>query len=119
MLKAIIENLVGRDYQMIATEADLQSQVEQRLRRAGIEFKSQVQLDTIRDRIDLLTACGCGIELKIKGGATAVLAQLERYAQCDRVESLLLVTTKAAHLKLSGVSFIHGKAIYVIQVGAF
>lgn len=48
-------------------------------------------------RIDFLTADGVGLELKVKGSATDVLRQLERYAHAPHVSALLLVTTRAQH----------------------
>jgi hypothetical protein len=50
------------------------------------------------DRIDFLFRSGLGIEVKVKGQATAVWRQLRRYAvHNDRVRALLLVTTIARH----------------------
>lgn len=117
MIELILESLVGRDYERIASESDLQAQVEQRLKAANLEFTSQVELDSRADRIDVL--CGSiGIELKISGGLSSVLAQLERYAQSDLVSELVLVTTRANHLNLRGMGPLHGKPLYVIIVGS-
>lgn len=116
MLTKLIELVSGRDYRPFANESALQQQVEGRLTDAGVAFVQQVVLDTPRDRIDLL--CGSiGIELKVKGSCSAVLAQLERYAQSTRVQEIVLVTTKAAHLKLRSVGQVHGKSLYVVHVG--
>lgn len=118
MIEAIIESLSGRDYERIANESDLQLQVEHRLSLAKISFRSQVQLDarSLRDRVDVL--CDrVAIELKVKGGVSAVLAQLERYAQSELVDGLVLVTTKASHLKLRGM-VLYGKPVYVLVVGS-
>ena len=116
-IELILECLVGRDYERIAKESDLQAQVEQRLRLANLEFTSQVELDSRADRIDVL-CCSIGIELKISGGVSAVLAQLERYAQSDLVSEIVLVTTRASHLNLRGIGPLHGKPVYVIVVGS-
>jgi hypothetical protein len=117
-MNAIIDCLVGFNYETIASESDLQRQVEDRLRSANIEFRSQVQLDAKgHDRIDVL--CGStGIELKIKGSASGVLAQLERYAISSLVSEIILVTTRASHLKIRDVESVHGKRIYVVYVGS-
>lgn len=50
-----------------------------------------------KERIDFLLEEGVGIEVKIKGSLTDVTRQLARYADCDRVSSLILVTTRQAH----------------------
>lgn len=119
MVDSVLEALVGRDYDRIASESDLQRQVEQRLRdHTNLDFESQVQLDanSVRDRVDVLCE-SIAIELKVGGSSSSVLSQLERYAQSDRVTELVLVTTKATHLKLRG-TVLYGKPVYVIVVGS-
>jgi hypothetical protein len=115
--EAVRDALAGDDYVPCGDEAELQCQVEQRLRRHGIAFQSQVALSK-RDRVDLLTAGGIAIELKVKGSVSAVAGQLERYAQSDRVQELVLVTTRAVHRQIACVGQIYSKPVRVIHVGA-
>lgn len=114
----IFTALSGRNYALISCEADLQKQVEARLAKAKIEYAAQVQLDSTSkdDRIDVVCD-SIGLELKVKGGTSSVLSQLERYAQSPLVTDLLLVTTKAAHMNLRGIGSVHGKPLYVVLVG--
>jgi hypothetical protein len=54
-------------------------------------------------RIDFLIRNSCqsvGLEVKVKGALASVQRQLERYARDPRVESLILATTRATHLRL-------------------
>lgn len=48
------------------------------------------------DRIDFLVG-RIGIEVKTRHSRTEVLRQLDRYAQSDKLDSLMLVTTRAQH----------------------
>lgn len=78
-----------------STEAELQSAVEGVLRDGGYDFQSQVVLSP-RSRLDALVRLPAGrvaLELKTKGGRTALLLQLARYAESPQVDALLLVTT--------------------------
>jgi hypothetical protein len=60
------------------------------LARAGIIAEREVIL-TPRDRIDFLVG-RIGIECKVQGSFIQVARQLCRYAQCDQIMALVLVT---------------------------
>lgn len=95
-LKAV-EKLIG-EYRIAATnEHQLHRIIEQILIGNSFLFSSEVRL-SVRDRIDILTDGGIGIEIKTKGSAASVAAQLLRYAECDQVQALILVTSKRLHL---------------------
>ena len=68
------------------------------------------------DRIDFLIG-GIGIEVKMAGSLAGVTRQLHRYAQSERVNALILVTTKHRHDMLP--SYINGKRleVCVIEIG--
>jgi hypothetical protein len=83
------------------TEERLQTAIAQALAGAGLELTREVVLAP-GSRIDFLSACGLGIEVKIDGAETAVLQQLIRYAQSERVVELVLFTTRSKHLSLPG-----------------
>lgn len=62
-----------------------------------------------KDRIDFLVNGNIGIELKIKGAVSALTEQLERYATHDKIEVLVLVTTKT---RLTGIpTIMNGKLV--------
>jgi hypothetical protein len=78
----------------------------------GITAAREVPLNA-RDRIDLL-AGRIGIEVKIAGATTRVLGQLQRYAHSDKLDALVLVTTRARHLQLPGE--VGGKPLAVVSL---
>ncbi|HEY5848252.1 MAG TPA: hypothetical protein VIT42_15810, partial [Microlunatus sp.] len=106
---------VGRVLEVLARslltyrdEHDLQAAIADRLAVAGIGHVREAQLGP-RERIDLLTDDGVGIEIKVAGSWTAVTRQLLRYARHDQVRALVLVTTQASHhqqvpAELGGIS---------------
>ena len=74
-------------------EYDLHRLVMDVLDEGGIPWEHEVRLAP-RCRIDLM--CG-GVGIEIKRGAVdkaRILEQLRRYAACERVEGLILVTEK-------------------------
>ena len=75
-------------------EYDLHRRVMDTLSRQGVPFAHEVSLAP-RCRIDLM--CG-GVGIEIKRGRVErakVLRQLTRYAACERVAGLILVTEKS------------------------
>lgn len=78
-----------------ASEDDLQQGLAAALTGHGWDVEREVRLDN-RSRIDLL-AGRVGIEVKVAGAAAAVLRQLRRYALSDRVDGLVLVTSRVRH----------------------
>jgi len=78
------------------TEAELQAEIAAAFAAAGIDAAREVRLSDGQSRIDLL-AGSVGIEVKIGGGRSAVNRQLARYARCDEITALVLVTTRAGH----------------------
>ena len=78
-------------------EYDLHRLVMDALSRQGVPFAHEVSLAP-RCRIDLM--CG-GVGIEIKRGQPErqrIRAQLKRYAACERVEGLILVTEKTVDL---------------------
>lgn len=95
-------------------EYALQAAAEERLSLAGIPVEREVALST-RDRIDLL-AGRVGVECKVAGSPSTVVAQLARYAGHGPVESLVLLTRKAAHRDLPAE--LGGKPLTVVFAAA-
>lgn len=78
-------------------ETDIHQWVAQRLTEAGLECRHEAVIGA-GCRIDFL-ADGVGIEIKKGKPKPAVLmAQLERYAACDGVHSLIVLTQRSVRL---------------------
>lgn len=72
-------------------ESEFQDKVARLLAEASVSFEPEVRLSP-QDRIDFLVG-RVGVELKVQGTFAAVLRQLHRYAQSDRIDHLVLVST--------------------------
>ncbi len=96
-----------------ATEAALQEAIASSFRAAGIAFEREVSLSS-KDRIDFLVEGRVGLEVKIVGGLSEVTRQLHRYAQSERIEALILVTTRMRHRALERE--LNGKTVDVVHL---
>lgn len=105
-----------RLYRMrFTSERELQTCVSRALTENQIKFDPEVLLSP-KDRIDFLTSSCVGIEIKIQDSTTSVIRQLHRYAQHERVGSLILVTSRAKHRSIPDK--ISGKPVDVVFLGA-
>jgi hypothetical protein len=66
-----------------------------------------------RERIDFLVSGGIGIEAKLKQPARQIYRQLERYAACDAITGLILISGTAMGCPDS----INGKPVYFVSLG--
>lgn len=85
----------------LQNELGLQHAIERALVRAGVAYAREVELlgpagRLHGDRIDFLLG-DVGLEVKVDGSRADVIRQLDRYAESDQVQHLLLVTTRAQH----------------------
>lgn len=81
------------------------------LERAGHQVEREVILPA--GRIDLLAGT-VGIEVKVGGARSDVQRQLTRYAACDAIDELVLVTTRATHRM---PQILLGKPVEVVALG--
>lgn len=83
-----------------STESIMQSDVKTAIEAAGLEVQSEFPLNNA-DRIDFyLPEFRIGIECKTKGGFSSVASQLLRYANCEQIDSLILVFSRASLRRL-------------------
>lgn len=75
------------------SERELQAAVAEVLERNGVEFQRECVLSA-GERIDFLLEDGVGVEIKIHGSAAQVARQLQRYAKCDGISALVLMTSR-------------------------
>lgn len=106
-----IMRILGRTPFPLHSEKDVQQSVEQAFAAAGVECRREVRLNAT-DVIDFLVD-RVGIEVKIKGGKRAILRQVERYAESDQVDTLVLLTAVAMGMPAS----IKGKPVHVVSLG--
>jgi hypothetical protein len=78
-------------------EEDYQDAVEDVLVKQGVQYEREVWL-TPRDRIDFLVEPGWGVEVKVDGSRSEHLRQLGRYATSERVQGLVLASSRLALL---------------------
>ena len=96
------------------TEAELQEGLAEVLTRAGYSVEREARLGA-RDRIDLLVD-RVGIEVKVGGSAGNVMRQLERYADSEELDALVLASSRRHHLAMPGA--LNGKPVVVVSLVA-
>ena len=109
MMEQIINAISALRAPLQQGEYDLHRLVMDALTAGGIPFAHEVKLGP-RCRIDLM--CG-GVGIEIKRGAVdkaRILEQLRRYAACEQVECLVLVTEKTVPVPHA----INGKPVRLI-----
>lgn len=107
---------VFADRVIIAREEEvLQSTVRAMLFAEGIAYEEQVKLPGTLGRLDFLVG-RVALELKVKGSLADLLRQLDRYAQSDRIDALVVVTTRRTLARLPAE--LRGKPVRVFVVGA-
>lgn len=101
-------------------EAGLQNQVALALADLQIAFSKEHRLNN-RDIVDFWVegetlSTGLGLEIKVKGSPSAVARQLLRYAQHERVDGLVLLTTRATHNPAILGTTLNGKPLEIVSV---
>lgn len=97
-----------------SNEDELQQGIVGALEANGWEPAREVRLGGA-GRIDMLLG-RIGIEVKVKGPKARVTEQLARYAACDELDALVLVTTRHRHR--DAPLTLHGKPLHIVRVGA-
>ncbi|MFM0405270.1 hypothetical protein [Paraburkholderia dipogonis] len=105
-IKAIIE----QQRLPLNDEKVTQAAIANALELAGVAFEREVRLSDA-DIVDFMIG-SIAIEVKIKGAKAQIYRQLERYAEHERVTSILLVTSRSMHLP----SLIKGKPTLVASL---
>ena len=108
-VQSIIRLLQSRRF-TLSDEKRLQAEIEEVLTSFGIEHAREYRLDA-GSIIDFMVG-GIGVEVKIKGSKLEIWRQLERYAEFDEIETLILVT----NVPMGCPSVVKGKPIYVVNL---
>lgn len=91
------------------TEDDLQAAIYDAL--DGFAPVREARIDA-RNRVDVLVG-RVAVEVKTAGSAADVRRQLERYARCESIDGIVLVTNRARHVFPSEVG---GKPLEVVSL---
>ncbi|KHA63582.1 hypothetical protein [Sphingomonas sp. Ant20] len=95
----------------VGNEADMQLSIGEALTGAGFDHDREHRLSAA-DRIDFMIGA-VGLEAKTRCNKRAIFRQLQRYAEHDAIEALILVTGTAIGLPAA----INGKPIYLVATG--
>lgn len=90
-----LRNTLSRFQFHYANEDELQRGIAAALESADMAYLREYQL-TPQDRLDFLVD-DLAIEVKIGSSAAAVLRQIARYAQHEKIAGILLVTARGHH----------------------
>ena len=97
-------------------EKDLQRGIDSVLNENKVVHDREYSLSD-KDEIDFLIEGGIGVEVKIKGTLSALTRQLHRYAQNEKIKSLILITDKN---RLSNLpDQMNGKELRIVNIGGF
>jgi DNA-binding LytR/AlgR family response regulator len=94
------------------TEETFQVATAQALTDAGVEFKREHPLSR-GDRVDFMVG-DIALELKIDGSSTEVLRQLQRYAQHEEVQAIVLLTSRSKLCRMP--NSLNNKPLYVALI---
>jgi len=92
------------------SEDELQRGIAMLLEREKVAFEREVVLGP-HDRIDFLVG-DVGIETKVDGAFNAVVRQVQRYLEYDRIGTVMLVTTRNKHRDIPVT--LRGKTVVVV-----
>lgn len=95
------------------SEAELQAGIALALESEELPVAREVELFP-GSRIDFLVG-RVGVEVKVDGSLGAVTRQLHRYAESDRVDALVLVSSRNRHARQPGS--MSGKPLRVVILG--
>jgi hypothetical protein len=104
-------NLFKRNKFTLEDEKTLQAQIALKLNTNGFPYLREFHLDE-KNIPDFIVNENIVIEVKLKGTATQIYYQCERYCKFDEVRALILVTNKSMTLPTS----INGKLSFVVNI---
>ena len=99
MTAAEIATLLRAARFQFSSEDDLQRGIDGLLKSRGLTVQREVVLGP-HDRIDFLLDGGIGIEVKVRGNASDLGRQVERYMENPRVSTVIVVTSRMTHQML-------------------
>lgn len=110
MTPAEIVKFIERHRWPLSSEKDLQEIFHAALLAAGVPARREVRLDD-KNIIDVMIG-PVGVEMKIRGERRAIYHQCERYCMFEKVESLVLATSRSMGIP----QFINCKPVMVASL---
>lgn len=111
MAENVLEALRAMRPPFALYEADIHRMVEERLNECGLEYLHEAAIAK-GCRIDYLIG-GVGVEIKKgKPKHSALVEQLNRYAQCEKIECLIVVSWQSVNLPRT----VGGKPVYPLAL---
>ena len=95
----------------VSDEMRCHGQIKDLFDKLNIGYQHEVRLSQA-SRIDFMIG-KVGVEVKVKGVARSIFKQLQRYAQHDEVDCIILLTNKSMGLP----ALIEGKPAYYVNMG--
>lgn len=95
----------------LTDEKRTQTAIAEGLISAKKAFQREFRLSP-KEIIDFMLDKGVGLEIKIKGQRMAIFRQLERYAEIEQIQGLILATSVSMHLPKE----IKGKPVLVASL---
>lgn len=92
LLRTVVELLPRFSYRF-SSEMDLHAGMAQVLTSHGVEFERE-RVAGPKDRFDFYLPPGIVIEAKVKGSFPEALRQVQRYAERDDVQAVVLATSR-------------------------
>jgi hypothetical protein len=82
-----------------STEAELQNGIDRVLRASTYQYtvEREHRIEGV-GRLDFLVNGCIAIEVKVDGSAAALMRQVARYASCEEIAGILVVTNRARHV---------------------
>ena len=97
----------------LENEKKLQLEIEQKIVQLNIDYQKEYRLGKGSVPDFFIVTEGIVIEIKIKGSASKIYAQLSRYASFECVHHIILVTNRTMGLPAK----INNKPTYMIKLG--
>lgn len=105
-----VRDLLVRHRFRFSSELQLQTGIASVLTEAKELFAREIQVSG--GRIDFLLECGVGIEVKVGGSMAQLVRQIHGYLDDERIEELLIVTSRSAHLAVPPL--FRGKKVVIL-----
>lgn len=112
---AHIDSILRQQEFHFHNEQELQNGIAVTLTEAMVQFEREALIGAATEsRVDFLIG-RIALEVKVGGGVAPVMRQLDRYAHCEGIDAIILVTSRLRHL-VCLPSCINSKPLHVTEI---